>query len=209
MRIALVLLTIILSFSFCKKKGKADFTVTGKITNATYGIPLSGASIKIYEKSPSSSQEILVGTTTTDSGGNYSFTFPRNKVQSYRVNGVKANYFTFDETINFSDLSIDSDNIRNYSTTAKSWVKLSFVNTLPSAVTDEIRFSRSAGKSNCAECCTSGEISIFGIADTSIYCINDGNTNYTYNYNVVGTSNVGQQSVVTVAFDTTEILLNY
>ena len=47
------------------------------------------------------------------------------------------------------------------------------------------------------------------IADTIIYCINDGNTSYTYNYNVVGTSNIGQQTAVTIAFDTTEILLNY
>lgn len=208
MRLLIVML-VALTFFGCKKKGKADFVLRGVITNSTFGIPLEGATIKLFEKNPSSSQEVLVGTTTTDGSGNYSFTFARNTVQSYRVNGVKNSYFSLDKTINFSDLTIDNDNVRDYNTTAKSWAKLRFVNVAPSATTDEIRFNRTVGKSGCSECCTPNETSIFGIADTIIYCINDGNTSYTYNYNVVGTSNIGQQTAVTIAFDTTEILLNY
>ena len=209
MRNILYLLIVLFLLTNCKKKGKSDFVLRGTITDTSFGIPLNGAVIKLYETAPGSNQENLIGSTSTNSVGEYSFTFPRNSAISYRVNCIKSNYFPLDKNINFSDLTIESDNIKNYTTTAMSWVKLHFVNVAPSFSSDEIRFQRTVGKSNCESCCPSGETSIFGIVDTSIYCINDGNTSYSYSYTIAGTSIIGDKTAVTTAFDTTEILLNY
>ena len=209
MKYFLYLLTVVFLLSSCKKKGKSDFVLNGIITDTSFGIPHSGASIKLYETIPGSNSENLLGTTSTNSSGQYSFTFPRNSALSYRVNCVKNNYFDLNEIINFSDLTIENDNVRDYTTTAKSWVNLHFVNEAPSNAIDEVKFHRIAGKSNCDLCCPSGEISIVGIVDTSIYCINDGNTSYTYTYSISGTTVIGDKTAVTTAFDTTEILLTY
>ena len=112
------------------------------------------------------------------------------------------------KTIYFSELTIEEDNIRNYTTTALSWVRLRFINQSPSP-SDVLQYSRQIGKINCSTCCPAGTNYLNGAIDTSIYCVNDGNTTYQYQYSVVGTTNNGIKSATTIAFDTTEILLQY
>ncbi len=87
-----------------------------------------------------------------------------------------------------------------------SWVKLRFINQVPVS-TDVLKYTQTQGKTGCTLCCPSGEHVLLGAVDTTIYCINDGNTNYTYSY-IVG-SIPGTKSAITTAFDTTEILLTY
>jgi hypothetical protein len=193
--------------SSCKKK-KADFVLIGTITETTFNSPLSGATVKLYQVPVGSTTEILLGSVVLGSDGNYSFTFERDKMEKYILKIRKSGYFDLEETVFFSELSISEENVRNYSTTAKSWVKLTFhnLNALPS---DQLVFIKQSGKEGCAECCPDTEYSFYGALDTSIYCINDGNTVYSYFYNVMGTADQGIKSATTVAFDTTEIILNY
>ncbi len=103
-----IYLFIILSFSIlsCKKKGKADFTLKGTITDVTYSIPLDGAEVKLYEKVAGNSSYDIIGTSSTNGNGSYSFTFPRNSVESYKITFTKDLYFDIEEFVNFSDLSI-------------------------------------------------------------------------------------------------------
>ena len=203
----LSLLLITFSVLSCKK-GKADFTITGTISNTSLSSGLNGATVKLYETPAGSGTLELLSTVTTNSSGTYSFVFPRNQSESYTLTCEKANHFSIEDEINFSDLTIKEDNVYNYNTTAKSWAKLRFVSITPSGA-DVLRFSRTSGKSDCPECCTSSETTITNISDTTIYCINDGNTTYSYTYLHVGTSNFGDMSALTVPYDTTEILLNY
>ncbi|MEY2666765.1 MAG: hypothetical protein RLZZ384_936, partial [Pseudomonadota bacterium] len=49
-------------------------------------------------------------------------------MEKYILRITKENYFPLEETIYFSSLSLNIDNIRDYSTTAKAWVKLDFIN---------------------------------------------------------------------------------
>lgn len=202
------ILICVLTLTACKK-GKANFVVRGTITDNTFSQSLSGATIKLYETPIGTSELNLIGTTSTDSDGTYSFEFQRNKVDKYTLVLTKTLYFDINSTINFSELTVSEDNIRNYSTTAKSWVKLHFVNASPYSVSDHLKFIKQNGKVSCPECCSSDEHHLYGIVDTSIYCINDGNTEYSYLYWVINTSNSGFRSVTTVAFDTTELLLTY
>lgn len=194
-------------FSACKK-GKGDFTLKGVITDTTFSTPHAGAVVKIYQVPAGTTQEVLIGTQTLGSDGAYSFTFPRDKMEKYLVKVTKNNYFSLNETVYFSELSLEEDNIANFSTTAKSWAKLRFINSNPQPG-DILTYIKQEGKANCPECCTTSETIFFGALDTTIYCINDGNTNYSYFYTVSGTTNQGIKSATTIAFDTTEILLNY
>jgi hypothetical protein len=197
----------ILVFSACKK-GKGDFTLKGVVTDTTFSTTHAGAVVKLYQVPAGTTQEILIGTQTLGSDGAYSFTFPRDKMEKYMVKVTKNNYFSLNETVYFSELSLEEDNIANFSTTAKSWAKLRFINSNPQPG-DILTYIKQEGKANCPECCTTSETIFFGALDTTIYCINDGNTTYSYFYTVSGTTNQGIKSATTIAFDTTEILLNY
>lgn len=196
-----------LCFISCKK-GSSDFTIKGIITDATFNSVLTNASVSLYQIPAGGSKKELISSTTLDLNGSYSFTFKRDKMDKYILNISKNNYFDLEETIHFSSLTIENDNVRNYSTTAKSWVKLRFYNNNPNQF-DELKFTKQQGKSSCSECCLSTEQYLYGAIDTSIYCINDGNTIYSYLYEVSGTTNLGVKSLETTAFDTTEIYLVY
>lgn len=195
-------------FLFSCKKGKADFVLKGIVTDQTFSQNLSGGTLKLYQVPVGSAQIQLIGTTTIGSDGSYSFTFPRDKMEKYIVKISKSNYFDIEQTVYFSELKIDEDNVRNYSTTAKSWAKLTFINDNP-LPGDHLYYIKQDGKEGCDECCPDTEQHLYGAVNTSIYCINDGNTNYSYYYSVVGTLDQDIKSVLTVPFDTTEIILHY
>ena len=186
-------------------KGKADITIKGTINDSTFSTTHSGASVKLYENIAGGSGTNLLGTSTIGNDGSYSFTFPRNQAESYSLIIQKDLYFDINELIYLSSLTIEDDNVRNYSTSAKSWAKLHFVSTSSQYLT----YIKQSGKQNCVDCCSSEEQSLSGIVDTTIYCINDGNTNYSYFYSIAGTGINGNKTGLTTAFDTVEILLNY
>ena len=195
----------ILLLSSCNK-GKADFTVKGTISDDTFSGALTGASVELYEVEAGGSASNLIGSATIGSDGAYSFTFPRNKAESYLLKVRKDNYFEQDFTIPFSELTIEEDNVRNYSSTAKSWARLRFITTDPTA---QLKYVKQQGKIDCANCCGTEENFLNGVVDTEIICPNDGNTTYSYHYWLLGTSISGEKNANTTAFDTVDIVLNY
>ena len=202
------ILSLAILMLFSCKKGAGTFTLKGKISDLTFNSGLDSAELKLYKVPVGSPTEILIETITLGADGSYSFEFPRERMEKYILRVTKNSYFTIDETIYYSDLSIENENVRNYVTTAKSWVELRFLNTNPLA-NDQFRYTKQEGYQGCAECCPSTEQIYFGALDTSIYCINKGNTIYSIYYNVIGTNNQGIKQVTTVPFDTTQIYFSY
>lgn len=200
------LIVLITLFVSCKK-GKADFLLTGTVNDLSFNQKLVGASVKFYQVPVGSAQQVLIGTSTVGNDGAYSFTFPRDKMEKYILKITKNNYFDINETIYFSTLSVNDENVKDVATTAKSWAKLTFFNS-NSVSSDHLRYIKQAGKEGL-NCCSDLEQNYYGALDTSIYCLNDANTEYSYYYWVLGTSNQGLKSVITSTFDTTEIILNY
>lgn len=202
----LALLLPLLSAS-CKK-GIADFTLTGTITDATFSAPLTGATVRLYATEAGSLVTSQIASTTLDAQGKYSFTFPRDKIETYYIKVEKENYFDIYQAIPFSSLTIEETNIRDYSTKAKSWVKFHLINNNPVA-SDVLEFIKQEGKVDCDECCPGGYRYFYGAVDTTFYCINDGNSVYSGYYWVQGSANQGPVWIVTTAFDTVEINLSY
>ena len=63
------------------KKGQAEFTLKGILTDNTFGQPLSGATVKLYQVPVASTQLIEIGSASVGTDGSYSFTFPREKME--------------------------------------------------------------------------------------------------------------------------------
>lgn len=200
------LLIAIIGTSSCKK-GKAEVTLKGIISDTSFGLPLSNATIVIHQIESGISDE-LIGQTTTNVNGEYSFLFDRDQTESYLITSSKSNYYDLNESISFSDITIENDNIYNFSTSAQSWVELNFINTAGQA-SDALKYIKQEGRSGCNNCCPDTQQSLNGIIDTTVIYANDGNAVFSYQYFVVGTSNQGLKSITTVAFDTTTINLVY
>ena len=203
--IPIVLMAILL---ISCNKNKCNFTIRGSVTDGTFAQSLAGAKVKLYQFSAGSTEAKLIKTGVTDTKGNYMFTFPRERVEKYQLMITKDLYFSVEEVIYFSELNIDQDYVRNSSTTAKAWAKLTFININPSN-SDHLQYIKQNGKADCSDCCPKTYQDYYGDLDTSIYCINDGNSNYSYFYWVLGTSDQGIRTVYTTAFDTVEVVLNY
>lgn len=203
----LALLVIILLSASCKK-GQADFVLKGTVSDLTFSQNLTGASIKLYQVPVGTTQQKLLGTATIGEDGNYKFTFPRDKMEKYIIEITKQNYFSISKEVFFSSLTIEEDNIRDFSTNAKAWVKLTFFNSSPLS-SDQLNYIKQAGKEGCSECCSDAEQILYGAVNTSIYCVNNADTEYSYFYWVLGTANQGLKSAYTTAFDTVEISLTY
>lgn len=199
----LVLVAVLVALPSCKK-GKADFTLKGVITDSTFDTPLTGGKVYLYEVEAGGGATNLIGSATIGSDGTYSFTFPRNAVESYTVVIEKNGYFEVEASIPLSDMTIEEDNVYNFATTAKSWAALRFVTNDPLGA---LTYTKQSGKTNCLECCANESKTIYGAIDTIIYCPNDGNTTYSYSYSTNGIFGIKQAT--TTAFDTTTITLSY
>ena len=204
---------IVLFLSLCLmllacKKGPGTFVLCGEITDETFQIKLSGAKVVLYEVPPGSSSGIAVDSMILGDDGKYTFSFPREQIEKYIIKITKDGYFSLSEDIYFSSLSLDYENIRDYSTTAKSWVGIQLMNQNPQA-DDHLTYIKQDGKQNCLECCPSTEQNFHGDTDTTIYCINNGNEAYSVFYWVNGTSTQEIVSQITPAFDTSYITITY
>ncbi len=202
-----IYLLFILFLLSCKKK-EGNFTLSGTITDKSFNTGLNEATISLYQVKATNNSLIFISSSTLDTDGKYSFVFKREMMDKYILKISKPNYINLEETIPFSSLDIENENIRNYSTSAKSWVRLKFFNLNPSD-TDQLEFRKQNGNSNCEECLDTSKVTLFGSVDTSLIYLNDGNTPFSYLYSEIGTNNTGIKSAVTIPFDTTEIYLEY
>ena len=195
------------SSSSCSR-GVASFTLSGTITDATFSQGHAGAVLTLSKVMITTGEEILMETKTLSADGKYEFKFPREKVEKYIVRVSKPLYFDVEEEVQFSLLTVGTANVRNYSTKAKSWVELRFVNSsvLP---TDHFRYIKFQGLENCAECCSAEQVDLYADAYYSRTCINEALSVYSIYYQVMGTTTQNVVEVVSQPFDTTLLLVNY
>ena len=207
-RLLILSLSLVLLLLFGCNKGAGTFTLEGVITDASFNQPLAGAEVSLYGIAAGNNQYAMIASAVTGADGKYSFTFDRTRTEKYTLYVKKNLYFEQEEEVYYSQLKLKETNIRNVSTTAKSWVEIKIFNN-NAANNDHLQFLRQQGKTGCSECCFSGITHLYGFQDTSIFCINDGNSLYSIEYAVFGTSNTGILGVTTTPFDTTVLNLTY
>jgi hypothetical protein len=207
-RLLILSLSLVLLLLFGCNKGAGTFILEGVITDTSFNQPLAGAEVSLYGIAAGNNQYAMIASAVTGADGKYSFTFDRTRTEKYTLYVKKNLYFEQEEEVYYSQLKLKETNIRNVSTTAKSWVEIKIFNN-NAANNDHLQFIRQQGKIGCSECCFSGINHLYGFQDTSIFCINDGNSLYSIEYAVFGTSNTGIIGVNTTPFDTTVLNLTY
>lgn len=189
----------------CKKKDVA-YDVTGTVLDGTNGsTALSGVTVDLYSTPSGGGTPTYVSQQVTAADGTYSFHIERERVESYTLVFAKDNFFDHQQTFTYDDASNSNSSAFNATLYSKAWVRLQFVTTDPGST---LSITRHAGKSDCAECC-GNTFSFSGITDTTIYCINNGNSAYAYYWFRNGGATHGDTSIVTPAGDTATLLLNY
>ena len=207
-RLKFVILFAILGLFYGCDKGAGEFIINGTVTDATFQTGHSGAEISLYKIPLASNNEQFVSSKILGADGKFEFIVPRERLEKYILRVNKSLYFPIEKTIYFSELKLKEENKFDLTTWAQSWVALKFVNQNPLSM-DHFRYIKQSGYASCAECCPSTEQDFYGALDTTIYCVNKGNTLYSLLYWVINTTNQGYLEANTTAFDTTQIYLSY
>lgn len=187
------------------KKSSLEFSISGKVNDNSFHSPLVNASVELYKVPPGGGNHELMAKTATDSEGKFKLNFERNKAEKYIIKINQLNYFPIQEDIKFADLDPKKEFVKDFSTTAKSWVKLVFINIHPETENNTIRFYMQRGKTKCEECCTNDKHILTDISDTTFLCISDGGTEYSYYYEIPSMGSIGVESIMTIPFDTVTI----
>jgi len=201
-----LVLGFILLLSGCKKK-KLVYVVEGVVTNQSFNQPFASLTLKVEIKKAVNAFYSTTTTVTTNSKGYYRFELENDLIEKIRISAEPDLYFPIEQIIPYGNLSTET-NVYNLNGYAKSWARLIFNNINPNS-SDHLSYIKKDGKVNCPECCTSAAQDFYGATNDTVICINNGNTLYSYNYNLVGTPTYGFVSIYTAAFDTSEVILNY
>jgi hypothetical protein len=179
----------------------------GKAWDQTFGGGLEGAKVTLEEVlEVGNTNDEYVHETTVAADGSFKLEFERKRATKYNLQIEKENYFTIYKTISFSEFSTEEPLVMNLSATAKSWVKLIFINGEPAHDTDSFRFEKLKGKSGCEGCCPDVQQSIYGTEDKEFIYLNDGNTYFSYKYYQTTPQETDIKEIVTDAFDTVTIV---
>lgn len=201
----LLAITALIALSLgCKKKDVA-YDITGTVIDGTNGnAALSGVVVQLYSV-PAGGSLTYMSQQTTAADGTYSFHIERERVESYTLVFTKYNFFDHQQSFTYDDASNSSSSAFNATLYSKAWVRLKFVT---ADANSNLSITRYAGKSGCAECCGS-TFNFSGITDTTIYCINNGNSAYSYYWFRDNSTTHGDTSIITPVGDTATLLLNY
>ena len=190
------------------QKNAGIFEISGTVTDLSSSSGLENCKLYLYSYPVGTGEELLTDSTFTQNDGSYTFSFERAQMEKYKIELEKDGYFEGEEIIYFSALTLEEVNTVNLETYGKSWVGIRLKNNSPQ-IEDHFRYIKQEGKTNCSECCPTEEQNFYGDLDTTIYCANNANENYSIMYWVIGTSIVDIASVNTTFLDTTLIEVTY
>lgn len=201
----ILLLLLILS---CKK-GATDFEITGRIYDSSHGTYLANATLLVYKTDAGADEAVYYGGVVTDSEGRYTLKITRDRFVSLQFILDDYRYYELKNTVNFEDLTTKEPNVYDYTVTGKSWIKIHLVNSITPSPGSHLSIKRTEGKEACSECCPSYTRHFYGEVDTTIYCINNANSTYAFDYHVIGLGITGNKSAVTPFYDTVLVELEY
>jgi hypothetical protein len=203
------LLIALVLFIACKNDNNLQFHLKGIVINSITNTTISGGKVSVYSTPANSNVPKFEGSATITANGDYSISVDRDQYTSLQLHVEKEGYFKEIKTVLFAELKATEDNIFNLTTSARSWIRFNIKNANNPSSSDEFKFLKSAGKQGCSGCCENGFTFLYGALDTNITCINDGGSYFSYYYWVNGNEVFGSDSVITPAFDTLIVSIEY
>lgn len=206
MKNMLLLFFVAFLFTYCKRE-PLEYTIKGVIFDKTHDQPVTAGELSIYKFEPASSAKLME--TVSVANGSYNFTIERESVEKYEIHYESDLFFNKVITLPFSDLKVNEPNIYDIETTAKSFVKIHLKNKNSPSEEDELKILKTAGKTDCEECCQNTYFFFYGIVDEVFNCQNDGKTYFSFYYWVNGDEFHKKDSVYSTPFDTVQYELVY
>jgi len=205
----ILFITILMS---CKKD-PIIYKYSGQLTDKNTASIIPNATIKFYQKKINvnalNPNYIFVGETTSDSEGNYTFEFLREKILEIKVEVSHGDFYGTQKVISSADISTENVNIADFKMESKAWISVRLYNSFV-VQGEQLNFYKHNVKEGCSTCCTNGyTIATENTPDTTFVCnvIGDVVFNYTYGEVTANTSTNG--SIYCVKGDTNDIYIQY
>ena len=200
-RLSGIILTCLLIMA-CNKDA-ITYQLNCHVTDSSEAAGLAGATATVKIFYTAGAGQNTETTYTTDNSGNFELTIERKKIEKIVISISKDGYFSTSRTFFLDELSVEDPNQIDFSTYAKAWVKLHFTGD----GSFNYQYIREIGLENCDACFPNGLQTLNGVTDTSLYYINNGNTPFQLFWTIQGSAISGQENVITMSQDTTEILI--
>jgi hypothetical protein len=210
------LFVLAIAVSGCKKD-KGSLSVTGQVTNAVTGQPVSGVQVVLKSRDLSGgtyiTTPVTAATATTDASGYYTLEWQRRSSSEYILSANKSGYISYSESINPDLFNGTPNQTRNFGMPALAWLRIHIQNVNPFDAADEVTFQLTSGYQSCgASCCNGLPVVIPGMVVDSVYVCQvygGGTVSWQALATHNGNTQTQQNAAVAVAFDTVQINLNY
>jgi len=208
----LILLSLFTISISCKKE-PLQYKIIGSIINVNTTNTVANAKLKFYQTVVNGNalnpNFIYIGSTITNSTGEYSFRFDREKSDEFKIEVEHEEFYNQTEMYSFSLLSTQNENNFSFKLESKSWIKVRLLNTF--VETNEIlNFYKHNLKEDCITCCANGNVAIpYTIPDTTFICPVVGDKYFKYTYGEVLANSSTTDSVLCQQNDTTEVFIQY
>ena len=212
---ALVLSLILLLFFSCKKEDRY-ITLSGKISDGTFGGAASSAKVMVkvakVENGVYHSSYVKTAEGNCDANGNYSMEVKVENVSGYRIVVAKDNYFEEEQDITRENFESQDNYTYNRSIYPIGTIQLLINNTNPHDQNDQINFRFTNVEQSGYNCCSNEIQSGTGINFSySGTCLVRGNRKIAINWVVSkkGNQQLYTDSIYAEAFKTTVFQINY
>jgi len=182
-------------------KNKVTKSRVGQVTLTFYQTEVNGNTLN--------PNFVNLGTTTSNSNGEYSFEFDRQNIDKFKIAIAHPEFYETETVYSSAVLSTEDENDFSYELESKSWVSIRLKNSFPS--NDELlNFHKYNVKEECEDCCVNGNIAIpYTIPDTTFICPVVGDTYFKYTYGETMANSSTTDSVLCNQFDTTVVFIQY
>ncbi len=211
---ALYTILILMTVISCKKD-QIQYNITGTVKNEITNSKISQVKLQFYQTELNANvlnpNFVFLGTTTTNSNGEYSFSFDRKKIDKFKITVEHDEYYPIEDLFSSSELSSENENNFSYELESLSWVKIRLKNNFVQ-MNKSLNFHK-YNVQECEECCVNGNLAIpYTIPDTTFICPVIGDVYFRYTYGVVignSATSSSTDSVLCIPFDTTSIFIQY
>lgn len=208
----LAILLILMTVLSCKKD-QIQYSVKGTVKNKITNAAVSQVKLTFFQTEVNNNalnpNFVYLGTTTTNSTGEYAFSFDRKTIDKFKILVEHDEYYV-NETIYSSALLSTVDEVDfSYDLESKSWIEVRLKNNFVQA-NEYLNFHKYNVKEDCEACCVNGNLGVpFTIPDTTFICAVVGDVYFKYTYGESQANTSITDSILCTQFDTTSLYIEY
>ncbi len=210
-RILPLLVLLLLGITACKEK-QLYYEIDGTTRDGISGEAIPGMTITLYQKQYNqnvlNNNYILVGSTTSDSEGHYTFTIAREKIYDLKFEVRHDDYYEKDFVHSQDELQTNTINTFNFDMEAEGMLRFIIQNPVVKPQ-EQLNLYKSGFREGCLECCENGGVSFFEMGDTTFSCAVVGGSTVHIDFGEVTASTSFSEDITCKRFGTTTYTISY